>query len=137
VERQTHLHTHHLYKGEKEKVTSCELCGKQATTKARIEGAVLSACASCATLGTEIKAPPAPTVRRAAAPTAETFLVPDAGQRIRAARNRMKLNEKEAAQKLGIKENTLLHIESGKLQPDESTTKKLERFFNITLMQTY
>ena len=115
---------------------SCELCGKQATTKARIEGALLSVCASCATMGTELKAKPAPIVRtmqREAKP--EMYLVGDYMHIVRRARQQMKLTEKDAALKLGIKESTLLHIEAGKVPPDDSTAKRLERFYNIKLFE--
>jgi ribosome-binding protein aMBF1 (putative translation factor) len=55
---------------------------------------------------------------------------------VRQARQRMKLTEKDAAAKLGIKENVLLHVEAGKLQPDETLGKKLERFFSVKLYET-
>lgn len=118
-------------------MASCDLCSKPATTKARIEGVVLSVCASCAAFGTEFKAPP-PILKRPvvhhATPT--TLLVTDFATRLRKARQKLGLNEEDAARKLNIRKSTLLHFEAGKLQPDDATTKKLEKFYGITLLET-
>ena len=122
-------------------MTSCDLCGKIATGQARIEGVTLTVCANCMTLGTVINPPRAP-VRsssgqgyRAPTPITEFVLVVDFGKRLRTARQRMKLSEKDAGLKLNIKESTLLHFEAGKVQPDEVATRKLEKFFGITLTE--
>lgn len=121
-------------------MASCDMCSKQATTKARIEGVVLSVCASCAAFGQEFKPPVAPVLvkRTPLSLKAEqpgTLLATDAPARLRRARQRMGLNEKDAALKLNLKESTLLHFEAGKLQPDDATIRKLERFYGITLLE--
>jgi ribosome-binding protein aMBF1 (putative translation factor) len=70
-------------------------------------------------------------------PVADQYVVANAGTVLRQARQRMKLTEKEAATKLNIKEALLLGIESGKLQPDDAMVKKLERFYGVSLKETY
>lgn len=116
-------------------MTSCDLCGKPATTKARIEGALLSVCASCASHGMEIRTPQPVVKYKPVQQTAETYHVGDMGQRLRQARQRMKLSEKDAALKLNIKESTLLHLEANKMHPDDALTKKLEKFYGIKLTE--
>lgn len=118
-------------------MVSCDMCSKTATTQARIEGALMNVCANCATFGTEIKpvlhkSKPVSSLK-AEAPSA--VLVIDAGQRLRKARQKMGLNEKDAAMKLNIRESTLLHLEANKILPDDATIKKLEKFYAITLLE--
>lgn len=119
-------------------MANCEMCSKPATTKAKIEGVILSVCSSCASFGSEVKVNPV-FIRRPTGPTApkspDTVLVVDVGIRVRKARQKMGLSEKDAAMKLNIRESTLLHIESGKIIPDDMAAKKLERFFNIKLFE--
>lgn len=118
-------------------MTSCELCGKQATTKARIEGVAFTVCAGCANLGSELREAPRQQPRPAHSrpAQAETYLVSDCGQRLRKARQRMGLSEKDAALKLNIREIELKHYESGKLLPSESVARKLEKFYGISLYE--
>jgi putative transcription factor len=129
-------------------MVSCELCGKQATTKAKVEGVVFSVCAGCASLGVEVKVAPAQTINRKyqsdpvsrpsrSTPLIETLLAADFAQRLRKARMQMGLTEKEAGLKLNIRESVLLHYESGKSVPDDSTAKKLEKFYGIKLFESY
>lgn len=132
-------------------MASCDMCSKPATTKARIEGAIMSVCSSCALFGTSM-APPklagkvfVPLGARTdhasfglrkggnSYTNTEFVLSPDFGQKLRNARNRLKLTEEEAALKLQVTKNDLLHYESGKRQPTEVMTRKLEKFYTISL----
>lgn len=133
-------------------MASCDMCGKPATTRARIEGASVSVCATCASFGVSL-APPRPADKVSAPRTTlsghssfglrsshglresetEFVLAGDFHQRLRQARQRMKLTEEEAAFKLQISKNDLLHYESGKRQPIETMTTKLEKFYGISL----
>ena len=136
-------------------MASCDLCGKPASTRARIEGAIMSVCASCSSFGSSL-APPRPADKVSAPRTvlsghasfglrsshglreheSEFVLAGDFHQRLRQARQRMKLTEEEAALKLQISKNDLLHYESGKRQPIESMTTKLEKFYGVSLKIT-
>jgi len=116
-------------------MASCELCGKPATTKARIEGTILHVCSNCASFGTEIKAvAPKRQFVRPEAP--EMYMASDFGQQLRRAREKLGLTEEEAAKKLNIKESTLRHFEHATVQPDDATVKKLEKFYRIKLTQS-
>ena len=123
-------------------MSSCELCGKPGTTKARIEGAVMVVCSSCARFGTELKAP----VRAGNAPLHRTYvpqglgsvepdIVPDFGVRLRQARQRRGLSEVDAARELAITKTALLGYESGKHVPSDAIAKKLGKFYGITLLE--
>jgi uncharacterized protein (TIGR00270 family) len=122
-------------------MTSCDLCGKPATTRARVEGVAVSVCASCATFGVSLAPPkPAGNVPRGTRPLhglreseTEFVLAGDFGSRLRGARQKLKMTEEEAAVKLHIRKNDLLHFESGKRQPSEEMTRKLEKFYGVRL----
>lgn len=120
-------------------MASCELCGRPAVKKAKVEGTILSVCASCGSFGTEIKeAKPFASVKTTyslKAEQTETFLAPDFGNRLRQARLRLQLSEEDAAKKLNIKESTLKHYEAGKVPPDDAAIKKLEKFYSISIVQ--
>lgn len=119
-------------------MTSCELCGKIATKKAKIEGSVLAVCESCASFGTELKeTKPLHNVKvthSLKADLPETFLVENFGQLLRQARSKKKLTEEDAAKLLNIRESTLKHYEAGAVQPDETTIRKLEKFYGVSLL---
>lgn len=61
-------------------------------------------------------------------------VVDNYAQLVREAREKIGLPIPELALKLGIKESVLRRIESGKLQPDVETARKLERFLRIQLL---
>ena len=124
-------------------MASCEMCGKNATTRARIEGVVMSVCASCATYGTELTAPKsvgrAPTIFAPRAPqglgAVELELPIDFAKRLRKARQAKGLTEEDAARALAMTKTAFLHYESGKHTPDDATAKKLARFFSFSLAE--
>lgn len=119
-------------------MTSCELCGKPAIGKARVEGVIFTVCAGCSQLGQPLAPPPATPARRVApAHTAlpARELVVDFGSRLRSARQHKGLSEEDAAKALNLHKSTLLHFEAGKMHPDDTTARKLERFFGITLFE--
>jgi uncharacterized protein (TIGR00270 family) len=116
-------------------MASCELCGKPASGKAKVEGVIFTVCTQCASLGTPVKEVAAKPVFTTPQMRVERVLIPQAGVLLRKARQQMKLTEKEAAQKLNIKESMLLHLEAGKMQPDDTLAHKLEKFYNVRLYE--
>lgn len=119
---------------------SCDMCGQQATTTARIEGVVMSVCKNCASFGNEFKPPsyvvkPVRRDRSSHAPQTEKLLIVHFGQAIRQARQKRGLTEEDAARALAITKTALLHYESGKYPPDDKVAKKLEKFYGITLFE--
>jgi len=134
----------------------CEVCGKNVPRlrKVLIEGAIMNVCDECAKLGTPIEKPNLK-VQRTPMPQniqahhveekhqkkkddmldEEMVLVDDYGERVRKARDAMNLSLEDAAKKLLEKKNVLSKIERGEMKPDRELIKKLERFYNIKLME--
>jgi putative transcription factor len=118
----------------------CELCGRQVpeTYAVTIEGAELSVCARCAEKEGIVPKPKA-APRRFQTPKkeeAEEVLVDDYGERIRLARESMKIQINVMAEMINEKQSVLARVEQQKMTPPEALTKKIERYLNITLTET-
>ncbi|HWQ65425.1 MAG TPA: multiprotein bridging factor aMBF1 [Methanospirillum sp.] len=138
----------------------CEMCGadsKGPLKPVRIEGAELSVCSSCARYGTEVqssaRSPAAPAGRAPgyaqsqsqAAPARRARdlfdqlggdLVEDYADRIRNARLKLGLSQKDLALSMMEKELLIKKIEKGELIPEEDVRKKLEKELSIKLIET-
>jgi putative transcription factor len=134
----------------------CEMCGKSVTfcKKVVIEGVLLEVCTECAKFGTEAKkgqaplAGPKPVIeqrlerrelrkkqRDVYSDGGEEELVEDFAARIRNARSRMGLTQKDLAAKLNEKQTVLSKVESGGMRPDEKLIKKLQKELGIALKE--
>lgn len=133
------------------------MCGadsKGPLKRVRIEGAELSVCSGCAKYGTELQgaakspAVPAgkqsgyiqsqvPQVRR----SRDLFdqlggdLVEDYAERIRTARLKLGLSQKDLALAMMEKELLIKKIEKGELIPEEDVRKKIEKELSIKLIE--
>ena len=134
----------------------CELCGKNVTftRKVTIEGVQLEVCAECAKFGVETKkqAPkeeaPKPVIaqrlevreRRSRArdvleATEKEELVDDFAVRIRDARSKKGMTQKDLAMKINERVTVLGKIETGDMRPDDKIIGKLERELGIKLKE--
>lgn len=136
------------------------MCGREiygAPIVIEIEGAVLSVCGSCAKHGKRVqkkqmkkpristktsssRLPASPKrqqryVRSPKFSESSETLTEDYAERIRLARQKMKLSQKEVSIKTKISISALQSIETGKLRPSDEIRKKLEKFFNIKLVE--
>ncbi len=131
----------------------CEICGKNTskTFYISLDGAVLSVCEDCSKYGTiveESKLLEVKTKRRAESAknivkakldtTAERIfeLKPDYFKIIKNERERRKLTQDELAKLIKEKPSVISKIETGRLEPDENLIRKLEKFFNIRLIES-
>lgn len=55
------------------------------------------------------------------------------GERLKNLRDNMELEQKEVADKIGVKNNTLSQYENGKREPDYDTLQKLASLYNVTI----
>lgn len=144
------------------KTFTCEMCGTEIygrTIEIKIEGAVLAVCGSCAKHGKRVNSRPkkitGPTaqvraVSKPKSPTPRTTsstpyrgsmgggtgeLVSDYTERIRLARQKMKLTQKEVSIQTKISTAVLQSIEIGKVRPTDDLRKRIEKFFNIKLTE--
>jgi putative transcription factor len=133
------------------------MCGadsKVPLKRVRIEGAELLVCSSCARYGTELhvaaKSPAAPAGKstsfsqsvppqqRRSRDLFDTLggdLVEDYAERIRTARLKMGLSQKDLALSMMEKELLIKKIEKGELIPEEDVRKKIEKELGIKLIE--
>lgn len=126
---------------------ACEMCGSEKPLFiCEIEGTRLKLCGECAKYGKIIKKAPVPELPKAKGlkkdlqtkeVKEEPFLVinPNFPKLIKTAREKMGLNQEEAAKRLNEKVSMLHSLETGKHPPSMELTKKLEKFFHIRLIQ--
>jgi len=119
---------------------SCELCGNDSDSlkKAKIEGATLNVCSSCAEMGETVETTSKKTRKKKKKKKRtrrqnREVLATDYGERVKQARENDKLSIKEVANDLNEKESVIKKIESQDLKPDKSLASKLSKKFGIEL----
>ncbi|NPD87086.1 MAG: TIGR00270 family protein [Asgard group archaeon] len=141
-------------------MATCEMCGQEIYArpiKIEIEGAVLEVCPSCAKHGkkvtqqkpTRTRTSAQPAIQRRTSPSryssssssksviarGENELVPDYHERIRLARQKMKLSQKDVSIQTKVSVSELQSIETGKMRPPDKIIEKLEKFFDIKITE--
>ncbi|MBU5557962.1 MAG: multiprotein-bridging factor 1 family protein [Candidatus Aenigmatarchaeota archaeon] len=121
---------------------TCDICGaSEAKRKARIEGAVVTVCEKCVSLGEEI---PIESIHKLAermlpklSLPAELELVmrPDAGEIIKREREKRGLTQAQLAEKILEKLSVIKRAEEG-WQPPLSVVRKLEKVLGVSLLET-
>jgi putative transcription factor len=133
-------------------VLICDLCGKTGIMyKVEIEGSRVVACETCAKFGKvlfEVKEQ-TPSVKSgkkesvqtktshqiAKAPETLQLIVKDYSTRIKNAREKQKIKQEDFAKMISEKESVILHLESGKMQPNLQLASKLEKVLGIKLIE--
>lgn len=139
-------------------MASCEFCGKKNVQLFTVEvaGSRAKACSDCKHLGKVVEEPVKNmntqfnknmkgsysqhsndnTNRISKTKTSLVLeLVPNYTSIIHSALAKKNMNLHQLARVLNIKESTLNKYFSGKIQPDENIAKKLERFFEISILK--
>ncbi len=120
-------------------MTVCELCGKETELfRAKVEGSELNVCAACGKYGKMLQKPvmhaaKSSQVQKAVEPS--EVVVSDYAQRIRSAREKSGMTQKEFALKLNEKESMIHKLESDLFVPPIDLAKKLERSLKIKLVE--
>jgi len=122
-------------------MSSCELCGNDSDSlkKAKIEGATLKVCNSCADLGETVKTKSKKRKKkkkksRTRRKKRDTkTLANNYGNLVKQAREDEKLSIKEVAESMNEKESVIKKIENQELKPDKSLASKLSKEFGIDL----
>ncbi|MEM2109165.1 MAG: multiprotein bridging factor aMBF1 [Candidatus Odinarchaeota archaeon] len=130
----------------------CEICGKNTpeTVYISLDGAILSVCDECSKYGSIVEEPVVrdykppkkieykkPAIKDKTPVNSENILQvkPDYFKIIKTEREKRKLTQEELARLLKEKPSIISKIETGKFEPDESLVKKIEKLFNIKLME--
>lgn len=120
----------------------CELCGRpDSKVVAIIENIKMTVCERCAKHGkvigvlNEKKESEKKTVKVVSEKEIELELVDDYGEKIRKERQKRGMTIKQLAAAIAEKESYLDRIENEEVIPSEKVTRKLEKFFNIKLLE--
>jgi putative transcription factor len=113
----------------------CELCGKESKlAKAKVEGVVVSVCENCASFGERVlEAKPVQMREKPKIVIEESVIDPKFAEKIKNARESMKLTREQLAEKIKEKLSVIEHIEHG-MRPTDIVAKKIERLFGIKLL---
>ncbi|MFH1210026.1 MAG: multiprotein bridging factor aMBF1 [archaeon] len=124
---------------------NCEMCGRESELKsAIIEGVTLKVCDNCSRFGKvletrkeykEYKEDKSKKSFFNKEPKIFEEVVEDFSLRIKKAREDLNLKQEELALKINEKESIIHHLETGKLRPSLELARKIERFFNIKLIE--
>ncbi|MEE9409518.1 MAG: multiprotein bridging factor aMBF1 [Candidatus Heimdallarchaeota archaeon] len=139
-------------------MATCEMCGREIYSRPitiEIEGAELSVCPSCSKHGKKVIQPKSrkprtsvgshPQQRDSSSRSTSTRaprqvervgeLVTNYFEKIRLARQKMKISQKEVAIQTKISTSELQSIETGKIRPSDKIIGILEKFYNIKLTE--
>jgi putative transcription factor len=120
----------------------CELCGREAPLLTTlVEGTELRVCQACGKYGKALKplSRSPGTAAKAAAVKPRImeveYIVSDFGSRIRNARERRGLSQKDFARLLAEKESIVSKLEAGAFEPSVALARKLEHLLGLVLVE--
>lgn len=116
----------------------CEVCGRKILgkpQKALIDGAVLTVCTECISLGRPVIAPREQILEEKLPWEEERELLENYPAIIRQAREKLGLTHEELSRRIAERESVLKKIESGKLRPDDKLVEKLQRALKVRLVK--
>ncbi|USN45819.1 MAG: TIGR00270 family protein [Candidatus Woesearchaeota archaeon] len=124
----------------------CEMCGKESSlVQANVEGAVMSVCSECARFGAVLETPQriiaakekVKRMQEKPEEEEEVILVKkNYASLIKHAREKREIKHEDLGKALAEKVSLLQAIEAGNKEPNFDLAKKLERFFDIHLLET-
>lgn len=119
----------------------CELCGKivDKTITIQVAGTNMQSCMSCKGLGKEVDVAPqgknAHSFYRRKKANVILGVVDNYSSILNSALARKGFNIQQLGRAVNIKESTLNKYFTGKLKPDVDTSRKLENFLEITILE--
>jgi len=135
----------------------CEVCGREILGPPQrrvIEGAKLTVCSKCAQFGKSEWAPgrpapvntprraqafpppnPRPRIRNDVESVEQLELSEDYGAKIRKARQKLGLSEKDLAKKMQEKESVIKNLEKQELTPDNKIITKIRKYLNVDIVE--
>lgn len=124
---------------------TCEMCGGDGPLKkTKVEGTTLKLCEDCQSVGDVVESSTGSVTRSRSSSSSRSRtnqsgggkeLAPDAGKRVKRAREDSGLSVSNLADRLKEKDSVVRRIESGKLTPDRSLARKLERKLDVDLYE--
>lgn len=121
---------------------TCELCGDivDTTTTIKVAGSNMQACNKCKALGSEVNRDTVASAshsfkKRTREGSVELEVISNYASVINSALAKKGLNIHQLARMLNIKESTLNKYFTGKIKPDITVARRLETFFEITILE--
>jgi putative transcription factor len=125
----------------------CDMCGAEDDLfKADVEGTILNVCKNCARYGKVLARIAVPVKEKpksmARAPVPEKgeliqVLVEDYPERVKKAREKIGLMQKELAVRMAEKESMIQKVESGQIEPSLELARKFENHLRIKLVEQH
>jgi putative transcription factor len=119
-------------------MSNCEMCGRESTLmNAKVENVLMSVCKSCSRFGNVVLVNNKKMTEQKVILRMEDELediVPDYSERIKNAREKLKIEPKELGKKISEKVSTIHKVESHKMIPSLKLARKLERCLNVKLV---
>lgn len=127
-------------------MAQCEMCSKDLPLiEAEIEGVSMKVCQACSKFGTVKNTPVTrkPQSVRKSRPVRRRpqideemmeFVVPNAGELVKSAREKRKMRQIDLSRQLSISESEIHQVESGHLRPTLAIAKRFEEGLNIKLI---
>jgi putative transcription factor len=124
------------------------MCGSEENLyKTDIEGTLLNVCRNCSKFGKIIAPVKEPIIEKRTKKIEITetepeeeiieLVVNDFPEKIRKAREKLGLNQKDFAKKIKEKESIVHKLETGEFKPSIDAAKKLEKILHINLIEEY
>ncbi len=120
---------------------ACELCGKEGElVAALIEGTEVNVCYPCGKFGKILRKPVQAIkeklrISSPKKPEIIQMVMGDYSDKIRKARGKLNLTQKEFAKKLNEKESIIQKIETGSFKPSLGMARKLEKALRVKLIE--
>ncbi len=111
----------------------CELCGRRATAKAEVEGALLDVCETCARMGRRISAPMIDMPERKQKEISVSSINPNFATIIKNTRTKAGLSLEGLGKNINEKASVLERVERG-MRPTDALARKLEKALKIKLL---
>jgi len=118
-------------------MASCELCGRETELyRALVEGTQLNVCQKCGGFG-KVLAQPRFVQKAKVKEKTEIIdvVVNDVGQRLKQAREKLGLTQKDFARRLSERESVIQKIETGHFKPSVETARKYEQVLKLSLVE--
>lgn len=116
-------------------MAECEICGKKADRKAKIDGNLFYVCKSCAELGKEVIRSKKDKGREIELPEKNEQLIDNYHKKIRERREELNLTREELGKKLGEKSSVIKRMERNEMKPSLKLLKKIEKYLGISLIE--
>src|SRR3989344_777781 len=120
-------------------MANCDLCGKKTELiSALVEGTMLSVCTNCSKFGNVVQLNKS-NINKPKVIEIDRYLddiTDDFAEKIKTAREKLNLKQEELALKVQEKLSVIQSLESGKIKPQISAARKLEKFLGIKLIET-